>query len=67
MVPWKVWPGVATCSGHFQKSCRNRQRQKGALWVVQMKKTNFWAKNCSIFFINPSVHSQMNGQGNSAP
>ena len=26
-VPWKIWPGVAPCAGHFQKNGEIRQRQ----------------------------------------
>ena len=51
-VPWKIWPGVAPWSGHFQKSGRNRQRQKGAFWVVQMKKA-FFGKNLFKFHHEP--------------
>ena len=32
------------CAGHFQKLGRNRQRQKGAFWVVQIKKAIFWQR-----------------------
>ena len=39
---WIRWdikrPGVAPCSGHFQKLGRNWQRQNWAIRVVQMKK-----------------------------
>ena len=49
-VPWKFRPGVAPCSGHFQKLGRNWQRQKGAFWVVQMKKSFF----CQKIFQNPT-------------
>ena len=47
-VPWKIWPGVAPCSGHFQNFGRNWQRQKGAFSVVQMKKAIFCWKLVQI-------------------
>ena len=47
-VPRKIWPGVAPRKGHFQKSCRNRQRQNWAIRVVQMKKTISWRKLVQI-------------------
>ena len=47
-VPWKFWPGVAPCSCHFQKSCRNRQWQNGAFTTLQMKKAFFWQKLVQI-------------------
>ena len=50
--PWKFWPGVAPCSGHFQKFGRNWQRQKGAFWVVPIKKT-FFGKNLFKFYHEP--------------
>ena len=49
-VPWKFRPGVAPCSGHFEKLGRNWQRQKEAFWVVQMKKSFF----CQKLFQNPT-------------
>ena len=34
-VPWRVWPTVAPCSGHFQKFGRNWQRQEGAFGLYK--------------------------------
>ena len=66
-VPRKFWPGVAPCSGHFRKLGRNWQRQKGAFWVVEMKKAFFLAKTCSNSIIDLSAHSPWIAQQNSAP
>ena len=51
--PVEILARGCPCSGHFQKFGRNWQRQKGASWVVQVKKTFFFGKNLSKFHHEP--------------
>ena len=61
-VPWKFWPGVAPCSGHFQNFVCNWQRQRGNFWVVQVKKANFCQK--LVQFLSKTYLCTRNWMGN---